>query len=88
MGECLQRLRVLEERIRGLEGEGKVAKEVNVLIGEFNQVREKALKYLHYLIIHREVIGFCRHPSLEKMYRISTKKRFMSEEDVREDHHT
>lgn len=66
-----------------METEGKGAKEVNSLIREFNHVRQKALKYLHYLIIHREAIGFRRHSNVEKMYRIPAKRRPVREEDVR-----
>ena len=80
---CLRRLKVLEERIGGLETEGKGAEEVNALIGEFNHVRQRALKYLHYLIIHREAIGFRRHSNLEKMYRIPAARRPARGEDVR-----
>ena len=80
---CLRRLKVLEERIGGLETEGKGAKGLSSLTGEFNHVRQKALKYLHHLIIHREAIGFRRHSNLEKMYRIPAKRRPVREEDVR-----
>ncbi|UCC66279.1 MAG: hypothetical protein JSW32_05185 [Deltaproteobacteria bacterium] len=87
LGRCLRRLKVLEEKIKGLEIEGKEAKEVNELIYEFNQMREKAEKHLHHLIIHREAIGFRRHHNVERIYRIPAKKRSLQEEDVREDHH-
>lgn len=87
LGRCLRRLKVLEENIKGLEIEGKEAKEVNELIDEFNQMREKAQEYLHNLIIHREAIGFRRHQNVERIYRIPNKKRSLQEGDVREDHH-
>jgi hypothetical protein len=41
--ESLHRLRGLQERISILEKQGKGAPEVNDLITEFNEVREKAL---------------------------------------------
>jgi len=55
---------------------------------ELDIMREKAITYLHYLIIHREAIGFRRHPILEKMYRIPAKKKPLCEGDVREDNHS
>ncbi|RLB05473.1 MAG: hypothetical protein DRG50_07160, partial [Deltaproteobacteria bacterium] len=75
LDECLRKLMALEERIKAVEVETRGVKELNALIGEFNNVREKAITYLHYLIIHREAIGFRRHPILEKMYRIPAKKK-------------
>lgn len=84
LGRCLRRLKVLEEKIKDLEIEGK---EANELIYEFNQMREKAQKHLQHLIIHREAIGFRRHHNVERIYRIPAKKRPLQEEDVREDHH-
>ncbi len=83
----LQRIRVLEERIGILEREGEDARAVNTLIREFNQVREKARQYLHYLIIQREAIGFRRHAHVTKMYQIPFKKRPLPEDDRREDRH-
>jgi hypothetical protein len=54
---------------------------------EFNQVRQRALRYLHYLIIQREAIGFRRHANVRGMYQIPPKKRFIAEAAVREGQH-
>jgi hypothetical protein len=72
---CLRRLRDLAAHIRVLERDGQAAAETNVLIGEFNEVREKSLQYLHYLIIQREAMGFRRHTSVQRLYRIPDRKR-------------
>jgi hypothetical protein len=85
--ESLRRLRTLQEHIRILEAQGKDAPEVNALIGEFNEVREKAFQYLHYLIIQREAMGFRRHTSVQRMYKTPDKKRPLLDSDVREDRH-
>lgn len=84
--ESLQRLRALQEHIRILEKQGKGAPEVNELVREFNEVREKAFQYLHYLIIQREAMGFRRHANVQRMYKIPAKKRPLLDNDVREDH--
>ena len=81
LDESLRRLRILDERMGILEREGKGAREVNALIREFNQVRERARQYLHYLIIQREAIGFCRHTNVTRMYQIPLKKRPLVDED-------
>jgi hypothetical protein len=54
---------------------------VNALSREFNQVRERACQYLHYLIIQREAIGFRRHASVKRMYQIPCRKRPLPDED-------
>jgi hypothetical protein len=84
--ESLRRLRVLQEHRRIFKKHGKGAPEVNDLIREFNEKREKAFQYLHYLIIQREAMGFRRHASVQRMYKIPAKKRPLLENDVREDH--
>ena len=87
LDECLRRIRVLEERMRRLTQRGREAREVNALIKEFNEVRQRALQYLHYLIIQREALGFRRHAHVRRMYQIPLKKRPLLEDDVREDHY-
>jgi hypothetical protein len=87
LDESLQRLKILEERMRILEREGEGAREVNALIREFNQVRERACQYLHYLIIQREAIGFRRHANVKMMYQIPFKKQPLPDDEVREGHH-
>jgi hypothetical protein len=81
LDESLRRLKVLEQRIEILEREGEGARAVNALIREFNQVRERARQYLHYLIIQREAIGFRRHANVKRMYQIPFKKRPLPHED-------
>jgi hypothetical protein len=83
LDELLRGLRDLEEQIKCLETDEKGAKEVKPLIEEFNQVCEKASKYLHYFIIHREAIGFRRHTNIENIYRIPSKKRLLTGKNVR-----
>jgi hypothetical protein len=73
--QSLGRLRTLQEHIRILEKEGKDTPRENALITEFNEVRGKALQYLHYLIIQREAMGFRRHAHAQRMYKIPAKKR-------------
>ena len=63
-----------------LKREGRGAREVNALIREFNHVRQRALQYLHYLIIQREALGFRRHANITGMYQIPPKKRSLLEE--------
>jgi hypothetical protein len=87
LDESLRRLKILEQRIKVLERDGEGAREVNALIREFNQVRERACQYLHYLIIQREAVGFRRHANVKNLYQIPFKKRHLPDEDVREDHH-
>ena len=62
--ENLQRIKNLEQRLDMLEREGRGEREVNALIREFNQARQMALQYLHYLIIQREALGFRRHANI------------------------
>jgi hypothetical protein len=45
----------LDKRITMLKREGKGAREVNALMREFNEIRKRALQYLHHLIIHMRV---------------------------------
>ena len=87
LDESLRRLRILEERMGILEKEGTSVREVNALIREFNQVRKKALQYLHFLIIQREAIGFRRHANIKGMHKIPPPKRPLPQNDIREDHH-
>jgi hypothetical protein len=85
--QSLQRLRALEAHIKDLEREGQGTAEANALIGEFNGVREEAVQFLHYLIIQREAMGFRRHTSVQRLYRIPDKKRPLLDGDVRPDRH-
>jgi len=88
LDESLQRLKILEQRITMFEREGEGTREMNSLIREFNQVRQRARQYLHYLIIQREAIGFRRHASVTRMYQIPPQKRSLPlpQGDVREDY--
>jgi hypothetical protein len=86
LDESLRRITIIEQRIAMLEGEGKGAREVNDLIREFNEVRQRARQYLHYLIIQREAIGFRRHANVTRMYQIPPQKRPLPQDDVREDY--
>ena len=87
LDESLRRIKILEQRIQMLEREGQRGRvAVNTLIGEFNQVRQRALRYLHYLIIQREAMGFRRHTHVTAMYQIPPRKRPLPLDDVREEH--
>jgi hypothetical protein len=59
---------------------------MNTLIREFNQMRQRALQYLHYLIIQREAMGFRRHTHVTAMYQIPPRKRPLPKDDVRDEH--
>jgi hypothetical protein len=80
LDESLRRITIIEQRIAMLEGKRKGAREVNDLIREFNEVRQRARQYLHYLIIQREAIGFRRHANVTRMYQIPPQKRPFSED--------
>jgi hypothetical protein len=84
LDESLRRIKILEQRIKMLERKGKGTREVNALIREFNQMRQRAVQYLHYLIIQREAIGFRRHANVTRMYQIPLPKRPLPQDDVRE----
>jgi hypothetical protein len=87
LDESLRGMKILEKRIQMLEREGQRGRvAVNTLIGEFNQVRQRALRYLHYLIIQREAMGFRRHTHVTAMYQIPPRKRPFPLDDVREEH--
>ena len=86
LDESLRKITILEQRITMLEREGKGARELNGLIREFNEVRQRAREYLHYLIIQREAIGFRRHANVRGMYQLPPKKRPFPEDYGREDH--
>ena len=80
---CLKRMEELEREIEELKGKGEIG-EANRLIEEFNRLREEARTYLHYLVIHREAVGFRRHPDLERLYPIPDKRSPIAD-GVRED---
>ena len=86
LDESLRKLRALQDHIKIMEKEGKGQAEVSNLITEFNEAREEAFQYLHYLIIQREAMGFRRHANVQRMYKIPTKKRPLLGNDVRKDH--
>jgi len=86
LDESLRRLRALQDHIKIMEKEGKGQAEVSDLITEFNEAREEAFQYLHYLIIQREAMGFRRRANVQRMYKIPAKKRPLLGNDVREDH--
>ena len=87
LDESLRGIKILEQRIQMLEREGRRGQvEMDTLIREFNQVRQRALQYLHYLIIQREAMGFRRHTHVTAMYQIPPRKRPLPLDDVREEH--
>ena len=86
LDESLRRIKFLEWRITMLEQGDKDTRAMNTLVREFNQVRQRALQFLHYLIIQREAIGFRRHANVRRMYQIPPKKRLLPGDYVRENH--
>lgn len=86
LDESLRRVKILEQRITMCERGGKGVRELNDLIKEFNEVRQRARQYLHYLIIQRETIGFRRHANVRVMYQLHPKKRPFPEGYGREDY--
>ena len=77
LDKSLRSIKSLDQRITMLKRKGKGAREVNALMREFNEIRMKALQYLHYLIIQREAIGFRRHESIK-----APEKRLLPQDDV------
>ena len=43
---------------------------IRLLTQEYNSLRERALRYYHYLIIQREAVGFYDHRDVERLYRV------------------
>ena len=56
-------------------GETCLADEINRLIDEFNQIRQKAELQFYYLIVTREALGLRRHQAVHELYRIPIKKK-------------
>ncbi len=51
--------------------------EINSEIRRYNQAREYAQLRYYYLIVTREAMGFRRHKSVEEVYRIPPKKKYL-----------
>ena len=83
--ECLWELRELDREIEACKSRGAL-EEANRLINRFNELCDRARLYLHYLVVHREAVGFRRHPDLKRIYPIPRKKDLL-EDAVRKDHH-
>lgn len=71
--ECLLELQDLDREIDRLAAEGR-KDEANRLIERFNALCDQARLYLYYLVIHREAVGFRRHPDMAKIYPIPPKR--------------
>jgi len=67
--DCLSRLQALQEEIRRATQRGDRGR-VPLLMEEFRNVRALALKYLYYLTVQREAIGFRIHPDFKEIYPI------------------
>lgn len=52
------------------EPAASVLEEVNARIAEYNQLRRQAQQVQHYLIIHREAMGFWHHDDVFRLYPI------------------
>lgn len=83
--ECLWALKELDRQIEACRSKGAF-EEANRLIERFNELCDRARLYLHYLVVHREAVGFRRHPDLKRIYPIPRKKEPL-QDAVRKDHH-
>lgn len=55
---------------RRAEPAGNFIEEVNARIADYNQLRRQAQQVQHYLIIHREAMGFWHHDDVFRLYPI------------------
>lgn len=51
--------------------------EINREIKRYNRAREYAKLRYYYLIVTREAVGFRRHKTVEELYRIPPKKKYL-----------
>lgn len=81
--ECLSRLRDLQGEISSALQRGQ-RERANLLLAEFQEVRQRAERYLYFLKIQREAVGFRIHPDFREFYPIPT---IGQSHEVREDSH-
>lgn len=75
---ALLKLEVIDKEVADLTARAErgepVAERLRASIEAFNQQRDEAVRCLRDLVIHREAIGFRRHPGLESYYPIPPRK--------------
>lgn len=75
--EALLRLAELRKAIEALDRmldvkhpASHIQQTLRLFTQEYNSLRERALRYYHYLIIQREAVGFYDHRDVERLYRV------------------
>ncbi|RLA86123.1 MAG: hypothetical protein DRG31_01085 [Deltaproteobacteria bacterium] len=63
-------------------------KRANALIERFNETRQLAHKYLYFLVVQREAIGFRIHPDMSRIFPIPPRKKRIDEAQIQQDHHS
>ena len=71
--------RSISEGIRkaGENPGAEILTEINGEIRHYNRAREYAQLRYYYLIVTREAMGFRRHKTVEEVYRIPPKKKYL-----------
>ena len=74
LGEMATRRQIIEPIMAALRQhqvqDAKVCTELNAGITEYNRLRAQAQQVQHYLIIHREAMGFWNHDDVFRFYPI------------------
>lgn len=66
-----------EPHENGLGDQQSIQNEINVIIDQFNMMRQKAEIQFYYLIVTREALGLRRHETVRRLYQIPPKKKKM-----------
>jgi hypothetical protein len=71
--------RSISARLRkaGEHPDSELLTEINDEIRHYNRAREYAQLRLYYLIVTREAVGFRRHKTVEEVYKIPPKKKYL-----------
>ena len=71
--------RSISARLRkaGERPDSELLTEINDEIRHYNRAREYAQLRLYYLIVTREAMGFRRHKTVEEVYKIPPKKKYL-----------
>jgi len=74
LGEMATLRQTIEHTIAALRqdqvGDAEACPELNVSITQYNRLRSQAQQVQHYLIIHREAMGFWNHDDVFRFYPI------------------
>ncbi len=60
----------------------------NGLIEQFNETRQLAHKYLYFLVVQREAVGFRIHPDMSKIFPIPPRKKRVDGVKIQQDHNS